>query len=60
MVQSPMVAQLISSTVTAALGDERVRELRGRGADMDWGQAVAHTLAQTTQALSEPGSKAQP
>lgn len=48
VVQSPIVAQLISSTVTKALGDERVRELRERGADMDWGQAVAYTLTQTT------------
>jgi predicted ATPase/class 3 adenylate cyclase len=60
VVQSPIFAQLISSTVTKALGDERVRELRGRGADMDWGQAVTYTLTQTTQALSEPGSAAQP
>jgi len=56
VVQSPIVAQLISSTVTKALGDERARELRARGADMDWGQAVAYTLTQTTQALAEPGS----
>jgi hypothetical protein len=27
---------------------------------MDWGQAVAYTLTQTTQARSEPGSGAQP
>jgi len=60
VVQSPTVAQLISSTVTKTLGDERVRELRGRGADMDWGQAVAYILTQTTQALSEPRSRAQP
>jgi hypothetical protein len=60
VVQSPIVAQLISSAVTKALGDERARELHGLGADMDWGQAVAYTLTQTTQALSEPGSAAQP
>ncbi|HEY1346762.1 MAG TPA: DUF4062 domain-containing protein [Streptosporangiaceae bacterium] len=60
VVQSPVIAQLISSTVTKALDDKRVRELRGRGADMDWGQAVAYTLTQTTQALAEPGSKAEP
>jgi predicted ATPase/class 3 adenylate cyclase len=60
VVQSPIVAQLISSTVTKALGDDRARELRGRGADMDWGQAVAYTLTQTTQTLSEPSSAAQP
>jgi predicted ATPase len=53
-------AQLIGSTVAAALGDEHVRELRARGADMDWDQALAYTLTQTTQALSEPESKTQP
>jgi hypothetical protein len=43
-----------------ALGDERVRELRARGADMDWDQAVAYTLTQATQALSELRSETQP
>jgi hypothetical protein len=37
----------------AAPGDERARELRARGADMDWDQAVAYTLAQATEALGE-------
>ena len=36
-----------------ALDDERVQELRARGADMDWDQAVAYTVTQTTQALSD-------
>jgi len=45
--------ELISSIVTAALGEERARELRARGADMDWDQALAYTLTQATQALSE-------
>ncbi len=45
--------QPISSALTAALGDEHARELRARGADMDWDQALAYTLTQTTQALSE-------
>jgi predicted ATPase/class 3 adenylate cyclase len=45
--------QPISSALTAALGDEHARELRGRGADMDWDQALAYTLTQTTQALNE-------
>jgi hypothetical protein len=58
-VQSPIDAQ-ISSTVTKALGDERVRELRGHGADMDWDQAIAYPLTQSTQALGEPGPGAQP
>jgi predicted ATPase/class 3 adenylate cyclase len=58
VVQPPMFA-LPSSTVTATLGDERAQELRARGADMDWDQALAYTLTQTTQALSEPESKTQ-
>jgi len=44
---------LISPAVTAALGEERAGELRARGADMDWDQAVAYTLTQTTQALNK-------
>jgi predicted ATPase/class 3 adenylate cyclase len=52
VVESPQFA-LLSSTVTASLGEERARELRTRGADMDWDQAVAYTLTQITQALSE-------
>jgi predicted ATPase/class 3 adenylate cyclase len=43
-----------------ALDDERVQELRARGADMDWDQAVAYTVTQTTQALSDLGSVAPP
>jgi len=49
----PMTDELISSAVTAALGEQRARELHARGADMDWDQAVAYTLTQTSQALSE-------
>jgi len=55
-----MSVQLISSTVTETLGEERARELRARGADMGWDHAVAYTLAEATQALSEPESKTQP
>jgi hypothetical protein len=51
--ESPTFAQLVSLIVTEALGEERVRELRARGADMDWDQAVAYTLTQTTQTLDE-------
>jgi hypothetical protein len=54
------IVEQISSIVAAALGEEGAQELRARGADMDWDQAVAYTLAQTTQALSEPGSRTQP
>ena len=53
-------AQLINSTVTATLGEQRARELCARGADMDWDQAVTYTLTQTTQALSELQSAARP
>jgi hypothetical protein len=53
MTGSARIAQLITSTVAAALGEERAREQRARGADLDWDQAVAYTLTQTTQALNE-------
>ena len=59
VVQPPVFA-LPSSAVTAALGDQRARELRARGADMDWDQALAYTLTQTTDALNGPESKTQP
>ena len=58
--ESPTIARLISLIVTEALGEERARELRARGADMDWDQAVAYTLTQTTQALNELQSGTQP
>jgi hypothetical protein len=32
----PAIARLIDSIVTEALGEEHARELRARGADMDW------------------------
>jgi predicted ATPase/class 3 adenylate cyclase len=60
MVEPPTIAPLISLIVTEALGEERARELRARGADMDWDQAVAYTLTQTTQTLNEPQSGTQP
>jgi predicted ATPase len=53
VVESSRTVQVINSIVEAALGEERARELRNRGADMDWEQAVAYTLAQSTQALNE-------
>jgi len=59
MIRPPMVAQL-SSTITTALGEGRVRELRAHGADMDWDQALAYALSQAAQALSEPESATQP
>jgi hypothetical protein len=48
VVQAPIFASRINSAVTEALGEERARELRARGADMDWDQALAYTLTQTT------------
>jgi predicted ATPase/class 3 adenylate cyclase len=60
MVESPNYVQPISLIITEALGEERARELRARGADMDWDQAVAYTLAQITQALNEPQSETGP
>ena len=59
-VESPKAAQLISLVVTQTLGEERARELRALGAGMDWDQAVAYILTQTTQALSELESETQP
>jgi hypothetical protein len=51
---------MLGSTITASVGEERARELRARGADMDWDQVLAYTLTQATQALTEPGSGTQP
>jgi len=58
--KAPKFAQRIGSTVTEAVGEERARELRARGADLDWDQAVAYTLTQATQALNELDSATQP
>ena len=60
MDESPTIAQPISLIITKALGEERARELHARGADMNWDQAVAYTLTQTTQALNELKSGTQP
>jgi len=59
-VAPPNPAGRISKHLSVALGDERARELLTRGADMDWDQAVAYTLTQTTQALNELQPKPQP
>jgi hypothetical protein len=58
--ESPKSAQLISLIVTQILGEERAWELRAQGAGMDWDQALAYTLTQTIQALSELQSATQP
>ena len=60
MVESPIFAQMISLIMTQVLGEERAGERRAQGAGMDWDQAVAYTLTQATQALSELQSEAQP
>jgi predicted ATPase/class 3 adenylate cyclase len=57
--EPPIFAQLVSSAVTAALGEEQARELRTHGADMDRDQALAYTLTQTAQALTELQSETQ-
>jgi len=57
VIEAASTAELIRSTVAEAVGEERARELRDRGADMDWDQAVAYTLTKTTQALNEPQSQ---
>jgi len=59
-VAPPRSTRLISSVVTGTLGEERARELRARGVDMDWDQALAYTLTQATQALSELESATPP
>jgi hypothetical protein len=60
VVEPPNPAGLISSTVTAALGEERAQEFRARGAGMDWDQALlAYTLTQAIQALNELNSETQ-
>ena len=56
----PGSPRLTTSSVTAALDEERARELRARGADMDWDQIIAYTLTQTTQVLGELESETQP
>ena len=52
-VAPPNPAGPISPAAQAALDDERTRELRARGAGMDWDKAVAYALAQSGQALDE-------
>jgi hypothetical protein len=59
VVQAQIFTQLISATVMAALGEERARELRGRGADMNWDQTLVYTLTQITQALNDLQSTTQ-
>jgi predicted ATPase/class 3 adenylate cyclase len=58
--ESPNYVRPISLIVTENLGEERAREFRARGAEMDWDQTVAYTLAKTTQALDELQSGTQP
>ena len=60
VIESDRAVQLISSILAAALGDARARELRTRGAGMDWDQTLAYALTQTTQALSDLQPETQP
>jgi hypothetical protein len=46
--------------MSTAVDPEQARELRARGADMDWDQIIAYTLTQTTQALGELASETEP
>jgi predicted ATPase len=55
--EPPVFTQLITSGVTAALGEQRAQELRARGADMGQDQALAYILTETTQALTEPQTR---
>jgi predicted ATPase/class 3 adenylate cyclase len=57
MVPLPNPAGPLSLQV-AALDDEQAQELRARGADLDWDQAVGYALAQATQVLDESGPEA--
>jgi predicted ATPase/class 3 adenylate cyclase len=61
-VAPPNPAGPISPTASAALDEERARELRAHGADMGWDQAVAYALTQATQALDmlQPEPESQP
>jgi predicted ATPase/class 3 adenylate cyclase len=57
--ESPVFAELISLIVTQAVGEKRAPGLRAQGAGMNWDEALAYTLTQTTQALSELQSATQ-
>jgi hypothetical protein len=46
--ESPATARLFSLIVREALGEERTCELRARGANMEWDQAVAYALTRIT------------
>jgi predicted ATPase/class 3 adenylate cyclase len=58
--QAERIVELITSIVVAALGEARARELRARGAGMDWDRALTYALTQTTQALGALQSAPQP
>jgi hypothetical protein len=60
VIEAAANAQLITATAATALGEDRTKELRARGAGMDWDQAVAYTLTKATQALSESQPATQP
>ena len=60
VVAPPNPAGPLSPTASIALSEQRARELRTRGADMEWDQAVAYALTQTAQALNELQREPQP
>jgi predicted ATPase/class 3 adenylate cyclase len=53
VIKSAETAGVTMSTVATSVGEDRARELRARGADMAWDQAVAYTITQTSRALEE-------
>jgi predicted ATPase/class 3 adenylate cyclase len=60
VIESAETAELTISTVATSLGVDRARELRARGADTDWDEAVAYTITQATRALEETSSESRP
>ena len=60
VIRSPETAQLVLAALAASGGEDRARELRSRGADMDWDRAVAYALTQTGEALEEIPSESAP
>ncbi len=60
VVQAPMLALASSSTVTEVHGDARTRELRARGGDLDWDQAIAYSSPKPHKPSRNPLSQTQP
>jgi hypothetical protein len=60
VIKSAETAGVTMSTVATSVGEDRARELRARGADMAWDQAVAYTITQTSRALEETPYSSRP